>query len=101
MNVNKLLTTIALLLTISLVLILSESLQKNNELRARSFQQYVHGLGLGASVSPEWGFMSFDPRIDHADETCLWPIPGGYCYSPQRGVSVGEIKEFVMNIDTN
>lgn len=99
MRANKLLATITLLWAISVIIVASESLYKNAEMKTRSFQRYVHGLGLGASVSPEWGFMSFDPRIDFADETSLWPIPGGYGYSPQRGVSVGDIRELTAGVE--
>ena len=84
MNINKLLTATALLLIISLLILLNEwHLWKNYETaKIKEFQQYVGGLGIGASVSPEWGFLNYDPRIDYIDETNLWPIPGGYSYAP-------------------
>ena len=64
--------------------------------KIKAFQQYVCGFGLGASVSPGWGFLSFDPRIDSVDETGLFPVPGGYRYSPDSGLSVSEIKEMTF-----
>jgi hypothetical protein len=95
MTANKLITVIALLLTISLLILLRERrLWENYETaRIKEFQQYVGGLGLGASVSPEWGFINYDPRIDYTDETNLWPVPGGYGYAPDKNASVVEIKE--------
>jgi len=52
----------------------------------RAFQRAVCGLGIGSSLRPDWGFASYDPRIDLPDETSLWPVPGGYSYSPERGM---------------
>jgi hypothetical protein len=98
MNKKKLLTTTVLLLAMSLLILLSERhLWKNYETaKIKEFQRYAGGLGLGASVSPEWGFINYDPRIDYTDETNLWPIPGGYSYAPDRNASVVEIKEFTV-----
>lgn len=56
-------------------------------------QRFLSGLGLGAVISPEWGFLNYDPRIDFVDETSQWPIPGGYSYSPERGFSVADMRE--------
>ncbi len=64
--------------------------------KIRAFQQYACGFGLGASVNPKWGFLSFDPRVDSVDETGLFPVPGGYSYSPDGGLSVSEIKEITF-----
>lgn len=61
--------------------------------KGTAFQRFAGGLGLGAAVNPKWGFLSFDPRVDHVDETQLYPIPGGYSYSPARGTAVAEIRE--------
>lgn len=92
-------TFICLLFIASLTAILIDRhLWKSLEAdKIRTFQRYVCGLGLGASVSPDWGFISNDPRVDSVDETNLWPIPCGYSYSPQRGMSVGDIKEFTVD----
>jgi len=90
--------SISLLLMVSLIIILMEGyLWKGHEpAEIRSFERYVSGLGIGASISPEWGFISYDPRVDYVDETGLWPIPAGYIYSPQRGLTVGDIREIRM-----
>ncbi|MBI4687253.1 MAG: hypothetical protein HY756_05675 [Nitrospirae bacterium] len=94
MKTNRLIIVIILLLITSMWIIFSEQyLSGNNNTKIRAFQNYTGGLGMGASVSPEWGFINYDPRIDHVDETSLWPIPGGYSYSPERGMTVGDIKE--------
>ncbi|MBI4848566.1 MAG: hypothetical protein HY808_08355 [Nitrospirae bacterium] len=98
MTANKLITATALLLTMSVLILLSEwRLWKSYETaKIKEFQQYAGGLGLGASVSPEWGFINYDPRIDYTDETNLWPVPGGYSYAPDKNASVVEIKEFTV-----
>ena len=69
--------------------------------RIKSFQRYVCGFGLGASVNPKWGFLSFDPRVDSIDETGLFPVPGNYSYSPDRGLSVGDIKEVTFDNESS
>lgn len=71
--------------------------RRNGSDKTRSLQRYVHGFGLGASINPKWGFISFDPRIDAVDETALFPVPGSYSYSPDRGLSVVDIKEITLN----
>ncbi|RJQ47941.1 MAG: hypothetical protein C4538_04655 [Nitrospiraceae bacterium] len=90
MNANRLIIISAFLMTLSLLILLSEGhLWKHYEtVKIKEFQRYTGGLGLGASVSPEWGFISYDMRIDYTDETNLWPIPGGYSYAPDKNASV-------------
>lgn len=61
--------------------------------KVRKFQQLACGFGLGASVNPKWGFMNFDLRIDTIDETVLFPVPGGYSYSPDTGMSLTAMPE--------
>lgn len=106
MNANKLIITIIVLLILSVSIILSErrlwkdyeygSSYRSGEMKA--FQSYVCGLGLGAAVNPAWGFINYDMRVDHVDETQLQPIPGGYGYSPDRGLRVSDFREIVLNI---
>lgn len=90
MNANRLIVTATFLLTLSLLILLSEwhSWENHETAKIKEFQRYTGGLGLGASVSPEWGFISYDMRIDYTDETNLWPIPGGYSYAPDKSASV-------------
>lgn len=98
---NKLLTAIAFLLILSAFIILSERRTwKNYEsMEIKAFQSYAGGIGLGATINPAWGFISYDPRVDSVDETQLWPIPGGYSYSPDRGVSVSDINEIAFTVN--
>ncbi len=62
-------------------------------------QEYLSGLGLGGVVRPSWGYLNYDPRIDFWDETILWPLPGGYSYSPERGFSVIDIREPIFYVE--
>jgi hypothetical protein len=81
-------TSAMLLLAIALSIIifdrpLNESKNRN---AGRAFQRSVCGLGIGSALRPDWGFAGYDPRVDAVDETRLWPVPGGYSYSPERGM---------------
>lgn len=99
MSANKLIIAVLSLLAASLLIILSELyLWENYEAaEIKEFQRYVCGFGLGATINPAWGFISYDQRVDHVDETQLWPVPGGYSYSPDRGLSVSDFKEVIFN----
>lgn len=48
------------------------------------FQQTVGGVGLGSVTVPAWNFSDYDPRLQDRKEDVLYPIPGGYSYSPDR-----------------
>jgi hypothetical protein len=48
------------------------------------FQQMVGGVGLGAVIVPAWNFSDFDPRLQPEAMDTLYPLPGGYGYSPDR-----------------
>jgi hypothetical protein len=102
MKVNRLIITIAFLLVSSMLIILSEwhSWRNYESVKMKAFQGYVCGLGLGAAVNPAWGFISYDARIDSVDETQLWPIPGGYSYSPDRGLSVSDFRELTFEVSS-
>ena len=76
----------ALLVIAALTILLIDGRDRGNGERARAFQRAVCGLGIGSALRPDWGFASYDPRIDADDETRLWPVPGGYDYSPDRGM---------------
>jgi hypothetical protein len=81
-------TAAVLLLIVALsVIILDRPLaeHRNREI-GRAFQRSVCGLGIGSALRPDWGFAGYDPRVDAVDETRLWPVPGGYSYSPERGM---------------
>jgi len=96
MNAHKILIIVlCILITSSITVIVYDryAWKDYGAEKIRAFQQYVCGFGLGASVNPGWGFLNFDPRVDSVDETGLFPVPGGYSYSPDCGLSVSEIKE--------
>jgi len=48
----------------------------------RSFQRAVGGVGMGAASAPAWNLIHYDPRLQSVDDYNLWPIVGGYPYSP-------------------
>ncbi len=111
MERRRFLIILVLILTISFVLTGVESgfyrftgspenrevfLRDSGESKKGQIQEFLNGLGLGSVISPEWGFLSYDPRIDFVDETVLWPIPGGYSYSPERGFSISDMKEPIL-----
>lgn len=48
------------------------------------FQQAIGGVGLGSVTVPSWNFSDYDPRLQDRSEDVLYPIPGGYSYSPDR-----------------
>jgi hypothetical protein len=75
-------------LTAAVMILVSDgSVRKKEEDAAgRTFQRTVCGLGIGSALRPDWGFETYDPRVDAADDTRLWPVPGGYSYSPEKGM---------------
>jgi len=62
-----------------------------------AFQRMVGGIGMGAISVPIWNFINFDPRIQSVDDSTLWPIPGGYSYSPDRTATVSYFEEIPVN----
>jgi hypothetical protein len=62
-----------------------------------AFQRMVGGVGMGAISVPIWNFINFDPRIQPIDDSTLWPIPGGYSYSPDRTATVSYFEEIPVN----
>lgn len=99
MSAGKVIIIIAFLITACIGIIASEQYLWNTyeAEKARAFQRYLSGFGLGATINPAWGFFNYDPRVDHVDETQLWPVPGGYGYSPDRGISVSDFKEISLS----
>ena len=85
---------VVIILNILVVFLLAvESISGKDYSRIVQFQRLSTGFGLGASVNPRWGFNIFDPRIERVDETNLFPVAGGYIYSPSRGMTVSEFSE--------
>ncbi len=87
------LAVLLFLAAVSVVFIDSCTVNGTGTEKVRAFQRLACGLGIGASINPRWGFTVFDPRVETIDETSLFPVPGGYSYSPDRGLSVTAIKE--------
>ncbi|HHN64209.1 MAG TPA: hypothetical protein ENK09_02460 [Nitrospirae bacterium] len=79
--------------TLAVLVLALDSITGRDYSRVAEFQRLTAGFGLGASVNPRWGFNTFDPRIDIVEETNLYPIAGGYIYSPSRGLTVSEFSE--------
>jgi len=52
------------------------------------FQQMIGGVGLGAVTVPAWNFSDYDPRLQPEPTDVLYPVPGGYAYSPDRPAMV-------------
>lgn len=48
------------------------------------FQKMIGGVGLGAVTVPAWNFSDYDPRLQPAPMDVVYPVPGGYSYSPDR-----------------
>jgi hypothetical protein len=58
--------------------------QRGNQDVQFLFQQAIGGVGLGSVTVPSWNFSYYDPRLQVLSEDVLYPIPGGYSYSPDR-----------------
>lgn len=54
---------------------------------------------MGAVAAPVWSVIDFDPRLQPVDESKLWPLPGGYSYSPASTSSVTHFREVLQNSD--
>lgn len=69
----------------------SLSIRRTHHTIKNSFQQVVHGVGLGATAKPTWCYINFDPRVDPRCACIEWPIPGGFCYCPDHTGTVSYI----------
>ena len=92
-----------LVLLISAVLALSVTLgermrpQPAGLSEARQFATMTGGLGMGASAAIYWDFATFDPRLE-PDCTCsLWPVPGGFLFSPEHRLTVWDPPEVFLH----
>ena len=91
---RRIITFIAVLLLVLMLLTGYERLNSDSAHDSvEAFQEFACGFGIGASIDPKWGFINFDPRIDAVDETVLFPVPGGYSYSPDIGMTVTVVSE--------
>ena len=85
-GVSGLLACIISLVAIVVIVLYQES--DNREMvqkEAReSFQIAVGGMGIGAITVPAWNFGDYDPRLQPGGYDRIYPLPGGYSYSPDR-----------------
>ena len=59
----------------------------------RLFQRSVGGLGLGSAATPAWNLLHYDPRLQSIDDSNMWPVAGGYPYSPSAASTAAGIRE--------
>ena len=59
----------------------------------RLFQRTVGGLGMGSAATPAWNLLHYDPRLQSVDDSNLWPVAGGYPYSPSAVSAAAGIRE--------
>lgn len=75
----------ACILVVSVVIFRDvRAMQQNYQDDQFLFQQAIGGVGLGSVTAPAWNFSDYDPRLQDQSEDVLYPIPGGYSYSPDR-----------------
>ena len=68
---------------------------KERRSAAVAFASMTGGLGMGASRALYWDFSTFDPRLE-PDCTCsLWPVPGGFLFSPEHRLTVWDPPEML------
>ena len=51
---------------------------------ALCWQRRIGGIGMGSVLTPAWNFRDYDPRLQPVAKDTLYPVPGGYGYSPDR-----------------
>jgi len=93
------LCSILLLLSLSVLVLDAHRWRSLSDKEMRWFQQRTGGLGMGAVAAPAWNVIDFDPRLQPIDESKLWPLPGGYSYSPASTSSVTHFREVLKNSD--
>jgi len=92
----KLLTaTIAVACMVVLLLAFEAGYQSTSPDAAemRLFQRAIGALGMGAAATPSWNVLHYDPRLQAVDDSNLWPVPGGYPYSPSAASAAVGIRE--------
>jgi hypothetical protein len=94
-----LLCAILLLLSLSVLALDALRWRSLSDEQMRWFQQRAGGLGMGAVAAPVWSVIDFDPRLQPVDESKLWPLPGGYAYSPASTSSVTHFREILAKSD--
>ena len=94
-----LLCAIFLLLSLSVLAQDAHRWKSLSDKEMRWFQERAGGLGMGAVAAPAWNVIDFDPRLQPVDESKLWPLPGGYAYSPAATSSVTHFREALKTRD--
>lgn len=59
----------------------------------RLFQRSVGGLGMGSAATPAWNLLHYDPRLQSVDDSNMWPVAGGYPYSPSAVSTAAGMRE--------
>lgn len=77
-------------LALVLLVIWQDSHNGSNNHRQESylFQRAIGGIGLGAVTTPAWNFNDYDPRLEQMADDSIYPLPGGYSFTPDRLVMV-------------
>jgi hypothetical protein len=85
-DVTRILACIISLAIVILIVLYQESNSGSTTSRSgsESFQTALGGMGMGAVCFPAWNFGDFDPRLQPGGYDRMYPIPGGYSYSPDR-----------------
>ncbi len=94
-RVAGIITLVLFLLLIVITILSQESgdrITKKQSAR-EDFQSSVGGMGMGAVTVPAWNFGDFDPRLQPGGYDRVYPIPGGYSYSPDRLSTVSQFGE--------
>jgi hypothetical protein len=85
-GVPRLLACIISLAAIILIVLYQDNSNRSAVLEngSESLQTALGGMGMGAVCFPAWNFGDFDPRLQPSGYDQMFPIPGGYSYSPDR-----------------
>ena len=55
------------------------------------FARATCGLGVGATIAPDWGLFAVDARLQSSCEGELQPMPGLACPDPNHGAGVATL----------
>ena len=76
---------VSLVAIVVIVLFFEINRQKTRQQETReTFQYALGGIGTGAATVPAWNFGDYDLRMQPGGYDRIYPIPGGYSYSPDR-----------------
>jgi hypothetical protein len=94
-GVSWIVTCFISLVAVVLVVLYQDNITRNTLQQddSFSFQDAIGGVGMGAITVPSWNFSDFDPRLQTDGYDRIYPIPGGYSYSPDRLTMVSSFKD--------